>query len=431
MDTSHDLSIDLPSAPDAEAAFLVAAIEAPKRIGKIILEQGITPELFYFPENAELMALIHHRLRESKPIDPSSLREDIRKQKPKNLTLGKLVKVLNQEYDEDAWEGYISALRHTRAKRLILEAADQSRDGTGHEAISALKRATEAAQMTMHGSTDIYDAKRAVAEFLKAMEERFRDKSASGMSTGIDLFDAHTGGMRPGELWVIGAKTSGGKSVLMLQMAVDAILSGKQVLIFSLEMGVDEVIARTVSNTGGISMSHIMKPEDLKKRECEKIRTQSARIQESNLSVCDVAGLSMDQIAGHALRIKETIGLDLVIIDYLQMVAAYRIKGQNREQEVAGISRACKQLAKKLKCPVITATQLNEAGQSRESRAIEHDADNVLLIEDSGNDRVQIRFWKCRNGERGAAFYAELYGEFQRFDFFGKVENSTPKTRNK
>jgi replicative DNA helicase len=408
--------IDLPYAPDAEAAFLVSAIESPRRIGKVILEQGITSDLFHDQGHEQLMALILHRLREAKPIDPSSLREDIRKQKPKFLSLAKLTKILNQEYDEDAHEGYISAMRHTKAKRLILEATDGLDDMSGHDAVSAMKRASEAAQMTLHGSTDIYDAKRAVTEFLAAMKSRFEDESASGAPTGIEQIDQHTGGMRAGELWVIGAKTSGGKSVLMLQMAAKAVKDGKKVLVFSLEMGVDEVVARMVSNMGKIEMDHIMTPKSLNKGDQMKITTQATILKDSSLSICDTAGLSMDQITGHALRQKETSGLDLVIIDYLQMVSARHVKGQNREQEVAGISRACKQLAKKLKCPVITATQLNEQGQSRESRAIEHDADNVLLIQDADSG-VNVTFWKCRNGERGKSFEARLNGRFQRFDF--------------
>ena len=85
---------------------------------------------------------------------------------------------------------------------------------------------------------------------------------------------------------------------------------------------------------------------------------------------------------------------------------------------MAGISRACKQLAKRLKCPVITATQLNEQGQARESRAIEHDADSVLFIVQNKDDENQtVQFWKCRNGKRGDLLKARLNGEFQRFTF--------------
>jgi replicative DNA helicase len=126
--------------------------------------------------------------------------------------------------------------------------------------------------------------------------------------------------------------------------------------------------------------------------------------------------MTIDTISGHCIRMQETNGLDLVVIDYVQMVASPRIKGQSREQEVASISRACKQLAKRLKCPVLTATQLNEAGQSRESRAIEHDADNLFVIEHKDNE-VNVQVWKCRNGIRGTIFPAVMDGLHQRFSF--------------
>jgi replicative DNA helicase len=124
--------------------------------------------------------------------------------------------------------------------------------------------------------------------------------------------------------------------------------------------------------------------------------------------------MTIDTISGHCIRMKETDGLDLVVIDYVQMVASPRVKGQNREQEVASISRACKQLAKRLRCPVLTATQLNEQNQSRESRAIEHDADNVLVI-DHTKDGSTVQFWKCRNGKRGTMFRAVMDGLHQSF----------------
>ena len=417
MDLHNDLSMtEEYSAPDAEAALLAATIENPKRIGSAILQGGIDSTLFHDPANAQLMGLILNRLREAKPIDPSSLKEDIRKHKPANLTIRRLGDILTKEHDPDAWEGYVSALRHTCAKRLLQAAASDFGDMSGHDAVSSLRGAVERAQSVLHGSTDIHGSKRAVEAFLSSLTDRFQNELASGTPTGISQIDQHTGGMRQGELWVVGAKTSGGKSVLLLQMAVKPILEGKRVLIFSLEMGVDEVVARIVANTGTVDMGNIMTPKNLSKAEQERIIAHSKSLQESGMMICDQAGLTMDQITAHCLRQKETLGLDLVVIDYLQMVKARYVKGQNREQEVAGISRECKQLAKKLKCPVLTATQLNEAGQARESRAIEHDADNVLLIEYDKND-VFIRFWKCRNGERGTSFKANLRGEYQRFTF--------------
>ncbi len=417
MDLNLDPSIELPHAPDAESAMLACIIEYPARFGTIALETGLSGDYFHLAHHRGLFGIILNRLRASKPLDPSSLKEDIRKHKPDGVTLGKLANVLNSEFSPDAWDGYVSAIRQTAAKRVLIESAKMGDETNGYDAVSAMRKAADLAQDILQGSSEIYDAKRASKAFLEALEERHAAGTTAGTPTGVSAIDNHTGGMRPGELWVVGAKTSGGKSVLMLQLASEMISEGKRVAIFSLELGVEEVMARIICGQTRISMGHIMNPRELDKGDLLKIQRAVKNLMDQNFAICDMSGLTMDQITAHCVRLKETRGLDLVLIDYLQMVSAQRIKGQNREQEVAGISRQCKQLAKRLKCPVLTATQLNEAGQSRESRAIEHDADNVLMIVDNG-ESVVVQFWKCRNGERGKQFGAKLNGEFQRFDFF-------------
>lgn len=417
MDSNSDPSTELPHAPDAESAILACLIDYPARFGPIALESGLSAEFFHLAAHRGIFGIILHRLRASKPLDPSSLKEDIRKHKPEGVTISKLAVVLNSEFSPDAWDGYVSAVRQTAAKRILIESAKMGDDTNGYDAVSAMRKAADLAQDILQGSSEIYDAKRASRAFIEALEERHTAGATAGTPTGISTIDAHTGGMRAGELWVVGAKTSGGKSVLMLQMASEMIAKGKRVAIFSLELGVEEVMARIVCGMTRVSMADIMNPRQLMKGDLVKIQRAVKSLMEQNFAVCDMSGLTMDQITAHCVRLKETRGLDLVLIDYLQMVSAQRIKGQNREQEVAGISRQCKQLAKRLKCPVLTATQLNENGQSRESRAIEHDADNVLMIVDDGAS-VVVQFWKCRNGERGKQFPARLNGEFQRFDFF-------------
>jgi replicative DNA helicase len=416
MDTKPDPSIDLPSAPDAESAILACLIDYPARFGPIALEAGLSSEYFHLAAHRGIFGIILNRLRADKPLDPASLKEDIRKFKPDGVTIGGFATVLNCEFSPDAWDGYVSAIRQTAAKRLLIKSAQMTDATNGYDAVAAMRTATELAQDILQGSSEIYDAKRASKAFLAALTERREAGTTAGTPTGISAIDEHTGGVRPGELWVIGAKTSGGKSVLMLQMAADLIREGKRVAIFSLELGVEEVMARLISGIARVSMSQIQNPRQLCKINLAKIERTIQDLSSQNFAICDMSGLTMDQISAHCIRLKETRGLDMVVIDYLQMVSAPRVKGQNREQEVAGISRQCKQLAKRLKCPVVTATQLNEQGQSRESRAIEHDADNVLMISDDG-DNSSIQFWKCRNGERGKQFLARLNGEFQRFDF--------------
>lgn len=407
---------ELPNAPDAEAALLACIIEDPRRFASKAWESELAGDFFSVQANAALFQILMDRIRAQKPVDPSSVKEDIRKLKPEGLKVSTLLDVLNCEKSTEGWDGYLAAIRDTYSRRVLINAAKESFDKSGIEALDSIRKAADAAAAAITGQSAILDGKAAVLAFLSAFDDRYKNGSKPGISTGIERIDEHTGGMRKGELWVVGAKTSGGKSILMLQMASNAIIEGKRVAIFTLELAAEEVVGRLVSCVGRIPISQIMNPKTITNFHLPKIKETTKQLETSGLLVCDSANLTIDAIAGHCIRIKETGGLDLVLIDYLQMISAHRIKGQNREQEVASISRACKQLAKRLKCPVITATQLNENNQARESRAIEHDADNVLFI-DHGKDgeSCKIQFWKCRNGRRGDSFDAVMDGLHQRF----------------
>lgn len=407
--------INLPTAPDAEAAILACIIEEPKRFAPKAWEAQIGSEFFSVKGHASMFKILMDRIRSQRPVDPSSIKEDIRKIKPEGLLISDLAAILNQEKSFEGWNGYMAALRDTHARRLILAAANESAGKDGREALDALRKASEAASAALEGMSEVSDSKKAVKLFLDAFTERHEHGATPGISTGINAIDEHTGGMRKGELWVIGAKTSGGKSILMIQMAANAVTLGKRVAIFTLELATEEIVGRMISCMGRIPISQIMNPKTLAPYYMPKITEQTNKLKTSGLMVCDSADMTIDTISGHCIRLQETDGLDLVVIDYVQMVASPRIKGQSREQEVASISRACKQLAKRLKCPVITATQLNEAGQARESRAIEHDADNLFVI-DHKDDGVTVQAWKCRNGIRGTVFPSTMDGLYQRFE---------------
>jgi replicative DNA helicase len=285
---------------------------------------------------------------------------------------------------------------------------------SGESAVLALKQAAETALNALVGSTAIQNANEAVGAFLAKLKENYDNGKLPGLSTGFAKLDEKTGGLRKGEFWVIGAKTSMGKSVMMLQIAQGAINEGKKVAIFTLEMGADEVIGRMISCGNSIPIGEITQPRHVSKMNIDKIRKAAKDIAQTSLMICDSADLTIDAISGHCQRIQETSGLDLVVIDYLQLISTPKTRGQSREQEVAGISRACKQLAKRLKCPVLTATQLNEAGQSRESRAIEHDADCVFFIITDDNG-ANLHIWKARNSKRGELIPVTLQGDYQRF----------------
>jgi len=232
-----------------------------------------------------------------------------------------------------------------------------------------------------------------------------------GASTGIAEIDAICGGMRPGEFWVVAGKPSRGKSVLMLQIASKFIADGKPTAIHSLEMMNHEVIGRLISVLTHTNYGSITQPRTAAKHELQKIQRGVEQISSSHLWIDSSSNQSIDSIAAEAERIRDLHGsLDLVVVDYLQLIRGSRSSRESREEEVARVSGGLKQLAKHLKCPVISASQLNDNNQVRESRAIEQDADALLFIADDG-----IKVGKLRNGQRDVVLPLRLNGQYQHF----------------
>jgi replicative DNA helicase len=406
----------LPHAPDAERSILCCILHNPDRFLIRASSDNILPEFFYNSTHQRLYTIIHEQRQQGRAVDVTSVSELIRDRKEAHLSVADLGDIMLSEHSENSWQIYTDILRDRYARRLAIEAGQKvSADNlSGESAVLALKQAAETALSALVGSTAIQSAKDATGAFLAKFKENYENGKIPGLSTGFPQLDEKTGGMRKGEFWVIGAKTSVGKSVMMLQIAQNAIRDEKRVAIFTLEMGADEVVGRMIACGNSIPIGEITQPRHVSRANIEKIKTAAKSISETHLMICDSADLSIDAISGHCQRIQETSGLDLVVIDYLQLISTPKTRGQSREQEVAQISRACKQLAKRLKCPVLTATQLNEAGQSRESRAIEHDADCVFFILQSEND-CQLSIWKARNSKRGEMIPVTMQGEYQRF----------------
>jgi replicative DNA helicase len=408
------------SAPDAEAALLACVIDNPEAYAPKMWQAEIDAEYFHCPVHSELYTVLSGRLRQGMPVDPASLREDVRKSRPEHLRVSGVADVINCEKSEGAWDGYVEALREARAQRLLQAATPSGGHPDANSGLERVREALQAAQQAISGSSSGSNSKQSVKIFANAFEEAQRG-GVQGLETGIQTFDVNIGGMRDGQLWVIGAPTSGGKSVLMLQIAAHVIRNRKRVAIFSLEMDTREIMNRMISCTYGVSMSELTGVDPLTEKNVNKIEQAVPEMMSLDFHIFDESGMTMDHIAGHCCKLRDTGGLDLIVIDYIQQVTPSQAKGQSREQEVAGISRACKQLAKRIGCPVLTATQLNEGGSARESRAIENDADNVILIshfkDKDDNAKANAHLWKCRNGQRGIDFPCNLIGKHQRFDF--------------
>ena len=324
------------------------------------------------------------------------------------------------------WESYLPAIKQAKATRLAYAAAQETllaiNNGQAPDELSEiLIGGGENTMLTMESKTAWKSGAESTLEFVEEFDELRKDKTP-GISTGIAELDSMTGGMRNGELWVVCGQTSEGKSVAALQFGASAIQHGKQVALFSLEMGAGENVARMISNMHDIHFGVLRNPKEkrfnprtgqwdaLTVADTNRIKTATAKMKDSTIRICDDGGLTIERIEALCTEMNDREPLDLIIIDYVQLVGTTR-KGFATHEELGWLVGRMKQMAKKFKCPVVTASQLNDDGRLAQSRAIGHHADVVLRIE--GEDG--LHFLKNRNGERNKHVKVLLDGTKQRF----------------
>ncbi len=227
-----------------------------------------------------------------------------------------------------------------------------------------------------------------------------------------------TSGMQKSYLIILVARPSIGKSAFALCVARNAAIKGYKVAIFSLEMGKMQLSQRLLSMEAGVD-SHRLRTGRLDNNDWMKMSAVMDRLSEADIRIDDTPGITVMGIKNKCRRMKAEAGLDLVIIDYLQLMSAEG-RVESRQQEVSNLSRNLKQLARELDCPVLVLSQLSRAVESRsdhrpqladlrESGSIEQDADVVLFlyrdeVYDKETDRpgeCEVHISKQRNGPIG------------------------------
>jgi replicative DNA helicase len=213
-----------------------------------------------------------------------------------------------------------------------------------------------------------------------------------GVSTGFSDLDRLTGGFRPGQFIIIAARPAMGKTSLALNIASHAAVNlNKKVAVFTMEMAADEVIMRMFSSASEVNMDSMLKGYGMNEEKLIRIM-QASEVLSTKQIYIDESGTNtpLDIRAKTRRLAAETGGIDLILIDYLQLMTLPRDK-DNRQQEISEISRALKILAKDMKVPVVALSQLNRAAETREDKrpkladlresgAIEQDADLVMFI---------------------------------------------------
>lgn len=267
------------------------------------------------------------------------------------------------------------------------------------------------------------------------IDELFNSDSVlTGLGTGLTDLDERTSGWQKGELIVLGARPSMGKTALALNFVEHAVLhQPKPVLVFSMEMPAHSLVTRLLSSIGRINQSHL-RDGKLNSNDWPKLSMAVGRLKDRPLFIDDTPGLTPQDIKARTRRIAREHGEPaLIVIDYIQLMHVAGSK-EGRAQEVSEISRSLKALAKEYNCPVIALSQLNRGVEQRpnkrpmnsdlrESGSVEQDADIVLFIyrDDYYNEEspdkgiAELIIGKQRNGEVGTVRAAFL-GQFTRFD---------------
>ena len=261
---------------------------------------------------------------------------------------------------------------------------------------------------------DIVRLSEATRRYMEQISER-GDQPSLGIPTGVASLDAKTGGLQQSDLILVAGRPGLGKTSLALCFVAHAAISqGKTCAFFSMEMSEMQVVQRLISLTAEIDGNRIRRGR-LSLEELTRINDASARLQQSPIFVEESSRLSVMQILAKARRLQAERGLDLLVIDYLQLIEG-NSKEDNRVQEVAQISRGLKSIARELQVPVVALSQLSRQIETRgtepmlsdlrESGALEADADLVMFLwQKSAEDRrdriVHLKLAKHRNGPIG------------------------------
>ena len=403
METSSEIA--LPNVVEIEKSILSLMLQSSEDwncTGKI-LGSGIDSDYFYNPAHSKLFDIIAKNYRNGSYCDLVDLTQDL-KNKGEMAELGGaagIAEIYTYSPSSAYLTHHIEKLRTYKSKRDAIKAADSiEKLALDHDKdTESINNAFRMAQEALAGNIGLTDSLKTSEEacglFMDKFEHMVRSGELQGQLTGINSIDEVTGGMRSHDLWVIAGKPSDGKSVLMLQMANNLLKQGKKVLVFSLEMGRDEVISRAISYTGVIHGDYLTKPSCIDKGTLLKMRGAIDKIKNYQLKINDKGGQSMDTIEAQCLQQRDAEGVDLVVIDYIQIVT-FDSKNMSKTEGIEEVSGRMKQLAKKMECPVLTGSQLNDDGRLKAARKIGEDANVVLKITDKG-----LAVDKNRNGRRG------------------------------
>ncbi|MCA9552771.1 MAG: replicative DNA helicase [Myxococcales bacterium] len=427
-----------PQDVDAERAVLGSVLIDNEAMFSAV--EDLNQEDFYRPAHQLIFTCMTELVAKSEPVDAVTLSAQL-KAKGQLEAAGGLAAIvaLGEAVPTAANVKYYADIvkKKSMLRRLIsaaTEIATNAFDSTDPETTvdEAEKSIFEIArQKARQGMTPVSEI---VVEAFKRIERLAEEKRAvTGVSTGINDLDIKLSGLQPSDLIIVAGRPSMGKTAFSIGMGLHAaVATSKSVAVFSLEMSKESLVTRMLCSEGRIDSSKL-RGGFLTEEDWPRLGRAAGKLSEARIFIDDQGNASVLEVRAKCRRISAEHGLDLVVIDYLQLMRG-SASAQSREQEISEISRGLKTLAKELRVPVVALSQLNRGVEQRtdkrpglsdlrESGAIEQDADVIMFVyrdevynkETEDRGVAEIIVGKQRNGPIGTV-RCKFFHEFTRFD---------------
>ncbi len=429
---------ELPHSQEAELAVIGSALTNPHSVAESA--EIVRADDFYFPQNRIIYAAILELFNENTPIDFVTVSDRLT-QEDKLDAVGGITYLRNaaREVPTTRHVSYYSEIIRDKAiLRSLISSANIIGDLAYSEADKVERVVDRAEQLifdiaSSREKSDILPISEIfMGSYSELVENSMNKDGITGLSTGFTELNKRTGGFHGGELILIAGRPGMGKSSFAVNIAEHvSIYDKKTVAIFNLEMPKEQIVNRIICSQAMVN-SGKMRTGDISGEDWEKIGSVVDKVATAPIYIDDTASITVSEIRAKCRRLKQTKNLELIVIDYLQLMQSSG-RADNRQQEISEISRSLKILAKELNIPVIALSQLSRASESRsdkrpmlsdlrESGAIEQDADMVMFLyrDDYYNkDTDEKNLAECiiaknRSGEIGS-FKLGWKGEYTKF----------------
>lgn len=411
-----------PHSTEAERSVLGACLQSGAALSEAL--ELLRDDDFYQPAHATIFKAMRDLCAQGRAVDLITIREELIRQTHLETVGGNiyLVDLMQSVPTLANTRHYVDIVIEKSTLRKLIHAS-QTISQTCYQQEDTLENTLMQAEklifdivMKRTGSQQL----KHISEVLKGtyahMEELARNKGKiAGVPTGFSRLDDLLTGIHGGELVLVGARPSMGKTSFAINIAAHASLKGYSVAVFSLEMPNEQIAMRVLCCEGRINMQRVRQGV-LQPKEWEKLAMTLAPLAQAPLYLDDTASLTPTQLRSRCRRLMMDKNLDLVIIDYLQLMSTDG-RPENRQQEVSEISRRLKSIALELKVPIIACAQLSRANVQRadkrpmlsdlrDSGSIEQDADVVMFLHrqgyyeelEEGSNLAEVIVAKQRNG---------------------------------